>query len=179
MATGLRQPSKRERELVGEFAVRHGMVRGLDVPIADDTGGIGMPLVRVPLLARLEMRGTITRREAEAGARFHQLFQMAALDTLKAGDMARVPMPPGTARGDLSSSAEGCRRAVSAAMTALGGAGSPAAGAAWNVIGLEQSVRRWAIATRRPEALACGILIGALGVLASHFAGGRRARPDR
>jgi hypothetical protein len=175
MATGLRQPSKRERELVGEYAVQHGMVRGLDVPIADDTGGIGMPLVRVPLIARLEHKGTITRREAEAGAMFHQLFQRASLDDLKSPDLSRAPATAGYREAEISASGERCRRAVSAAMTALGGAGSPAASAIWNVVGLEQSVRRWAIATRRPEALACGILIGALGVLAAHFAGGRRA----
>jgi len=108
--------------------------------------------------------------------KFHALFRIAALDALKAADMARVPAAAGMVAADLSSSQERCRRQVSDAMVALGGAGSPAASIIWHVAGLEWSVNRWAIATKRPAERSCGILIGALAALAAHFAGHRRQR---
>jgi hypothetical protein len=106
-----------------------------------------------------------------ASRRRRSSFQLAALDALKAADVSRVPMPPGMAAGDPSSAHERCRRQVSAAMVALGGAGSIAASAIWHICGLEWSVRRWAISARRPSDQACGILVGALSMLAGHFAG--------
>jgi hypothetical protein len=178
MAAGLRQLTDRERAIIGKYAATHGQVRGLEVPIADDAGNISMPLLRLPLLARLEQRGTITRAEAEAGERFHSLFQHAGLDGLRAADMTRVPTAIGAVPGDISPSNERCRARIAAAVAALGGKGSIAASIAWHVCGLEWSVRRWAIATRRPQDLACGILIAALGVLAAHFASGRHTRPS-
>jgi len=169
MATSLRRLTKRERERVGEYAAQHGRVLGFANVLADDRGGIGSPLVRLPLLARLEARGTISAAEAVAGARFHGLFRIAALDALKAASMDRAP--GGAGPGDLPASAERARRAVSQAMTALGGAGSPAAAAVWNVIGMEMSVRQWSLAARRSQEQCTGILIGALAALAAHFAG--------
>ena len=133
--SGLRQLTERERSIVDECAARHGQVRGFALPIADDSGGIGSPLIRLPLLTRLEARGTISATERAAREGFHALFQRAALDSLRAADMSRVS--GGAGAGDLSPASERCRRRVSDAMTALGGAGSPAAGqsgmyAAWN-----------------------------------------------
>jgi hypothetical protein len=61
--------------------MRHSSARcaPLDAPIADDEGGIGMPLLRLGMVPRLEHRGTITRAEAEACARFYALCQRASL----------------------------------------------------------------------------------------------------
>jgi hypothetical protein len=178
-ASGLRQLTDRERAIIGKYAAQHGQVRALDQPISDDDGAISMPLLRLSTLVRLEQRGTITRTEAEAGELFGRLFQNAALDGLKAGDMARVPTAIGAVPGDISPSNERCRRRIAEAIAALGGNGSIAASITWHVCGLEWSVRRWAIATRRPHDRACGILCGALAVLAAHFAGGRHNRPPR
>ena len=172
-ASGLRRLTERERERVGEFAAQHGKVLGFALPIADDDGNVSMPAIRVSVLARLQHRGAISAGEAAAGETFHRLFRIATLDPLKAADMARTP--GGKSAGDLPPSAEQCRRRVADAMAALGGAGSPAASAIWHICGLEQTVRQWSLATRRPQTLACGILIGALAALAAHFAGGRRA----
>jgi len=175
MAAGLRQLTERELAIVGKYSAQHGAVRGLEAPIADVAGGIGAPLLRLPLLARLEHRGAITRTEAEAGERFHDLFQRGGLDGLKAADMGRIPAAGGMMFGDqISPSGERCRVRVTEAMTALGGAGSVAASAVWHVVGFEMSVRQWALATRRRQELACGILVAALGLLAAHFAGRRR-----
>jgi hypothetical protein len=169
----LRPLSRGERQRIGEYALQHGRVLGFSNVLADHDGHIGSPLIRLPLLSRLEARGTISAAEAGAGERFHGLFRIAALDALRAASMERRT-PGGTAPGDLSPAGERCRRRVSDAMTALGGAGSPAGGAIWHVCGLEWSVRQWAITARRPNEQCSGILIGALAALAAHFSGGRR-----
>jgi Domain of unknown function (DUF6456) len=171
-ASGLRQLTEREQAIVGKYATQHGTVRAFDAPIAAEDGSIAMPLLRLPLLMRLEHRGTITTEQAAAGEYFHMLFQHAALDGLRTADLARVP--GGTIQGDISPSNERCRRRIAEAVAALGGNGSVAASAIWHIAGLEWTVRRWAISARRPNDQACGILIGALAVLASHFASGRR-----
>jgi hypothetical protein len=175
MASGLRQLTEREQAIVNKYSTQHGQVRGLEVPIADDAGNVSMPLLRLPLLMRLEQRGTISRAEAEAGERFHSLFQYAGLDGLRAADMGRTPTAAGAVPGEISPSNERCRRRIAEAIAALGGNGSVAASITWHVAGLEWSVRRWAIATQRPHDRACGILCGALAVLAAHFASGRSA----
>jgi hypothetical protein len=36
---GLRQLTPREQAIVGKYAAQHGLLRGLDMPIADDSGG--------------------------------------------------------------------------------------------------------------------------------------------
>jgi hypothetical protein len=59
-------------------------------------------------------------------------------------------------------------------MTALGGIGSPAGSRLWHVVGLQSSVREWAIRqgwAGRPvrQEQAQGILIAALGMLAGHL----------
>jgi hypothetical protein len=121
----LRQLTELERQIVGEYAAQHGAVLALEETIADVRGGIGAPLIRLPVLAQLERKGVIGRAEADAGDRFHALFQRGALDTLRASDMSRVP---GVAfRGDLPPGGERCRRRVAEAMTALGGGASIAA----------------------------------------------------
>lgn len=174
MATpALRQLTKREAAIVGKYAAKHGQVLRAAMQIADSDGRIGVPLVRLSTLARLEHKGVITAEEAAAGERFNRLFQRAGLDGLQAADMARVPVAGGPMFGDVSASGERCRRRIADAVTALGGHGSIAASAVWHVVGLEWSVRRWSISARRPDPQAAGILIGALAVLAAHFNGRR------
>jgi hypothetical protein len=173
MPANLHKLTSREREIVGRFAAQHGTVRGFDQTIADDSGAISWPLVRLPLLRRLADRGVLTAEQAGAGERFNQLFQRGQLDALKAADMSREPIAGGRRAGDLPPSAEHCRVRVAAAVASLGGHGSIAASVVWHVAGLEWSVSRWAQTTRRRQDQACGILIGALSALAAHF-GGRR-----
>ena len=58
---------------------------------------------------------------------------------------------------------------------ALGGISSPVGSCVWHVVGLQRSVREWAIRQGwggRPvrQEQAQGILVAALGILAGHFA---------
>jgi hypothetical protein len=64
---------------------------------------------------------------------------------------------------------------------ALGGISSPAGSCVWHVVGLQRSVREWAIRRSwngRPvrQEQAQGILVAALGVLAMHFGSGEAKR---
>ena len=59
-------------------------------------------------------------------------------------------------------------------MAALGGISSPAGGCVWHILGLQRSVREWAMQQGwggRPvrQEQAQGILVAALGMLAAHF----------
>jgi hypothetical protein len=81
---------------------------------------------------------------------------------------------PGTGREpELNERQLHARRRVHEAMEALGGISSPAGSCVWHVVGLQRSVREWAIRQGwggRPvrQEQAQGILVGALGVLAAH-----------
>jgi hypothetical protein len=64
--------------------------------------------------------------------------------------------------------------AVHKTMEALGGIGSPAGSCVWHIVGLQRSVREWAMRQGwcgRPvrQEQAQGILIAGLGMLAGHF----------
>jgi hypothetical protein len=66
-------------------------------------------------------------------------------------------------------------------MAALGGFSSPAGSCVWHVVGLQRSVREWAIgqgwggrAVRQEQAQ--GILVAALGMLARHSGYGEARR---
>jgi hypothetical protein len=72
------------------------------------------------------------------------------------------------------------RDRVLKALESLGGISSPAGSCVWHVVGLQRSVRKWAIRQGwrgRPidQKQAQGISIAALGMLAQHF-GHREAR---
>jgi hypothetical protein len=175
MAVQLRTLTKREREIVGRYALKHGEIAGFVAPIADADGAIGSPLIRLHALARMEKAGTITAAQRDAGERFHALFQRAALDGLRAADMSRVYVEGGHGDHVLPGN-EGCRRRVAAAVDALGGHGSIAASVAWHVVGLEWSTRRWSAGRVIGGHVASGVLCAALSILEQHFAG-RAPRP--
>jgi hypothetical protein len=89
---------------------------------------------------------------------------------------------PGTGRdAELNERQLDARRRVHKSLEALGGISSPAGSCVWHVVGLQRSVREWAIRrgwggrpVRQEQAL--GILVAALGVLAAHFAYGGAKR---
>jgi hypothetical protein len=107
-----------------------------------------------------------------AARAFHASFAIASLDPICA---AAIPRVPGTRRQpDLTERQLDARRRVHAAMQALGGINSPAGSCVWHVVGLQRSVREWAIRqgwNGRPVELkeAKGILVAALGMLAAHL----------
>jgi hypothetical protein len=73
------------------------------------------------------------------------------------------------------------RRCVHKSLEALGGLSSPAGSCVWHVVGLQRSVREWAIRQGwcgRPvrQEQAQGILVAALGMLAAHFGYAKTSR---
>ena len=88
--------------------------------------------------------------------------------------MLPVPRVPGTGREpDLSERQLDARRRVHEVMAALGRISSPAGSCVWHVVGLQRSVREWAMRQGgggRPvrQEQAQGILVAALGMLAKH-----------
>jgi Family of unknown function (DUF6511) len=123
-------------------------------------------------MAYMQLEVTIDQAMHDAGQDFQAAFIIAQLDPLRALPMLRVP---GTGREpDLSERQLHARRQVHQAMAALGGISSPAGSCVWHVVGLQRSVREWAMRQGwggRPvrQEQAQGILVAALGVLAGHF----------
>jgi hypothetical protein len=70
---------------------------------------------------------------------------------------------------------------VHKALEALGGISSPAGSCVWHVVGLQQSIREWALCrgwNRKPvdQKQAQGILIAALGILTPRSGHGQAKR---
>ena len=134
----------------------------------------GRPVLRhrvVDTLGKMLRTGTITQEMHDAAKDFQASFIVANLDSLRAVPILRVP---GTGREpELNERQLHARRRVHDAMAALGGISSPAGSCVWHVVGLQQSVREWAIRHGwggRPvdQKEAKGILVAALGMLAKN-----------
>jgi hypothetical protein len=116
-------------------------------------------------------RGTITP-EMEAAARdFAAAFTIAGLDTLRVPSLLRVPGAPRAP--ELADDQVAARQRVHQALEAVGGIGSPGGSVVWHVVGLQTSLREWALRQGwggRPIGVheARGILVAALGTLAAH-----------
>ena len=83
---------------------------------------------------------------------------------------------------DLNDAQLAARERVARALDALGGHGSPAGSCVWHVVGMQSSIREWALRQGwggRPvrQESAQGTLVAALGVLAKHY--GIRDTGDR
>ena len=133
----------------------------------------------VDSLGRMVKSGTINEAMHDAARAFQADFTIANLDPIRAATMLRVP---GSGREpDLNERQLDARRRVHAALEALGGISSPAGSCVWHVVGLQCSVREWAIRQGwggRPvrQEQARGILIAALGMLAVHIGYGGAMR---
>jgi hypothetical protein len=131
----------------------------------------------VDTLGKMLRAGTITPEMHDAAKDFQAAFIIAQLDALRALPILRVP---GTGREpDLNERQLDARRRVKA-LEALGGISSPAGSCVWHVVGLQRSVREWAMRQGwggRPvrQEQAQGILIASLRMLVAHF-GYREAR---
>jgi hypothetical protein len=141
----------------------------------DPDGRIVVHHRTVDTLGKMLKAGTITPEMHDAAKDFQAAFIVANLDPLRALPILRVP---GTGRApDLNDRQLDARRRVHRALEALGGISSPAGSCVWHVVGLQRSVREWAIRRGwggRPvdHKAAAGILIAALGVLAAHLGSG-------
>jgi hypothetical protein len=137
----------------------------------DPDGRIVVHHRTVDTLGKMLRAGTIPQEMHDAAKDFQASFIVAQLDRLRAVPILRVP---GTGREpDLSERQLHARGRVHQAMAALGGISRPAGSCVWHVVGLQRSVREWAIRQGwggRPvrQQHAQGILVAALGVLAAH-----------
>jgi hypothetical protein len=135
----------------------------------DPDGQIVLHHRTVDTLGKMLRAGTIDEAMHNAAKDFQANFIIAQLDPLRALPVLRVP---GTGREpDLNDRQLHAKRRVHEAMQALGGLSSPAGSCVWHVVGLQRSVREWAMRQGwggRPvdQKQAQGILIAALGVMA-------------
>jgi hypothetical protein len=145
----------------------------------DPDGRIVVHHRTVDTLGKMLRAGTIDEAMHDAAKDFQAHFIVASLDPLRALPILRVP---GTGREpDQSERQLHARRRVHEAMQALGGLSSPAGSCVWHVVGLQRSVREWAMRRGwggRPvrQEQAQGILITALGMLAAHVGYGEARR---
>lgn len=154
-----------------KWRLQHG---GFGEPIREADPETGSPVQHrraVDTLGLMLANGTITPEMHEAGEIFRGLFRSAAFGGMATSQLLRIP---GTRVEALSTLQVESRRRVAAALDALGGHDSPGGSCAWFVIGLEFSVREWAMrqgwAGRTVHGpVGQGILVGALGALARHF----------
>lgn len=135
----------------------------------DPDGRIVVHHRTVDSLGKMLKTGTISQEMFDVAQDFQASFIIANLDTLRALPILRVP---GSGRDpDLNERQLHARWRVDKTLAALGGIGSPAGSCVWHVVGLQQSIREWALRQGwggRPvrQEQAQGILVAALGVLA-------------
>jgi hypothetical protein len=140
----------------------------------------GRPVVHhrtVDTLGIMLRAGTITREMHDAARDFQAQFTIARFDVIRCMPLLRLP--GGSGPGDFADAQVDARRRVGNALDALGGLGSPAGSCVWHVVGLQRSIREWAMRQGwggKPVRIeqAQGILVAALGVLAGWYGYGRR-----
>jgi hypothetical protein len=97
----------------------------------------------VDTLEKMLRGGTITPEMHDAARAFQAAFAVANLDPIRAAPTLRVP---GARREpNLNDWQLDARRRVHGAMQMLGGINSPAGSCVWHVVGLQRSVREWAM----------------------------------
>lgn len=157
---------------------RHGLVERLQTTIADAEGAIGHPFRVWDTLTKMEAHGRITATQHLAGDRFHELFRRAGLDDgLRAADLARIPVQIDNSSGQWRrpNSSDAAWWVVRTSLDALGGPSSMLGSCAWNILGLEQSIRDWVLhrqwgrTVRLNQQAAAGVLISVLVLLERHY----------
>jgi hypothetical protein len=140
----------------------------------------GRPVVHhrtVDTLGIMLRAGTITKDMHDAARDFQAQFTIACFDIVRCVSLMRLPGSGGPA--DLTDAQVHARRRIGGALDALGGLGSPAGSCVWHVVGLQRSVREWAMRQGwggRPVRVeqAQGILVAALGMLVGHYGYGKK-----
>jgi len=167
-----RTPKQNEALGPSKWRLQHG---GFGDAVRSADPETGTPVAHryaMDTLAVMLGNGTITPEMRDAGEMFRRQFRFAALDTLRAMPLIRIP---GGGGGDTTTEQQfQARERVAAAIDALGGPGSPAGACVWHVVGLESSITEWARRSGwggRPigHAQGQGVLVSALGVLAMHY----------
>jgi hypothetical protein len=135
----------------------------------------GRPVVHhrtVDTLGIMLRAGTITKDMHDAARDFQAQFTVARFDAIRC--MPLVRLPGGGGHGDFTDAQVDARRRVGKALDALGGLGSPAGSCVWHVVGLQRSIREWAMrqgwggrSVRVEQAQ--GILVASFGMLAGYY----------
>jgi hypothetical protein len=152
--------------------IRKGGIDRLPNTIADEHGLISRPWRHRATLATLYERDVISKDELAAGEAFRVRFRHACFDTLAALDPGKVPntySPLVAGEHQLVS-----RDYVWSRICALGGLVSLPGSCAWNVVGMEVSLRSWGIERalhgRAMDERECrGILRSVLAMLAVDY----------
>ena len=175
MPTNARATQRQDRQSAADAALavrrRHG---DLLVPVYEADPD-GRPVVHhrvVDTLGRMLRNASITREMHDAGRDFAAMFTIARFDPVVCMSLDRLP--GSSIAADLTDAQVDARRRVAGAIDALGGFGSPAGGCVWHVVGMQCSIREWAMRQGwggKPigEKQAHGILVAALGVLVHHY----------
>jgi hypothetical protein len=154
-----------------KWRLQHGPVTA---PERGDDPETGVPFQRrraVDTLGMLLENGSITAHMFDAAEIFRVQFRAAALDRMRTMKLIRVARGSGDTLTERHVTA---RQKISAAIRHVGGMESPAGSSLWHVVGLECSIREWAMQqgwNGRPlvPAHGQGILVGALGTLVEHY----------
>ena len=130
----------------------------------------------VDTLGMMLNSGAITPAMHAAARDFQAAFTIACFDLMPRVNLTLMARSPSAAHHvcDLNDAQLAARERVARALDALGGHGSPAGACVWHVVGMQKSVREWALRQGwggRPvrQESAQGILVAALGVLAKHY----------
>jgi len=169
-AEDLSKPSK--------WRLQHG---AFSEPIRDTDPETGSPVQHrraVDTLGMLLENGSITPQMHEAAEIFRAQFRAAALDGMRTMPLIRLARGTGDTLTERHVSA---RQKVSAAIKHVGGMDSPAGSSLWHVVGLECSIREWAMqqgwnGKALVPAHGQGILVCALGTLVEHYGLAPRSR---
>ena len=174
MASKRKTTRSTPRENLGtpsNWRLQHG---GVGPAVRDADPDTGTPVQHhrtVDTLGTMLEHNTITPEMHEAGCIFRTQFRTASLDGMRTTQLIRMPGGTGDTLTERQASA---RRRIAAVMEVVGGPDTATGSCLWHVVGLECSVREWAM--RRgwngkpiPPPQGQGILIGALGVLATHY----------
>jgi hypothetical protein len=161
-----------------KWRLQHGPITAPERGADPETG---VPVQRrraVDTLGMLLENGSITSQMHDAAEIFRTQFRAAALDGMRTMPLIRVARGTGDT---LTERHVGARQKVSAAIRHVGGIQSPAGSSLWHVVGLECSIREWAMQqgwNGRPlvPAHGQGILVGALGTLVEHYGLAPRSR---
>ncbi|MGE5536352.1 MAG: DUF6456 domain-containing protein [Acidobacteriota bacterium] len=168
---------KQKQKLRFKPSAGTGQQRTTRVVTEFDPNGIEVTHHRtVDTLGLMLRSGAITPAMHAASRDFQAAFTVASFDSMPRVNlnlMARSPSPAHDVY-NFSDRQLAARERVARAIDALGGHGSPAGSCVWHVVGMQTSVREWALRQGwggRPvrQESAQGILVAALGVLAKHF----------
>lgn len=154
-----------------KWRLQHGDFSAPGFDADPETGTVVVHRRAVDTLGTMLANGTITAEMHDAGQLFRVLFRSATFDSMSTSQLIRVARDSGVGLSERQIEA---RRRIATAFDALGGQGGSAASCAWFVIGLEYSVREWAMrhgwaGRLLAPAVANGILVATLTVLTGHF----------